>query len=227
MGAADRDGHRRAHNSAIGCNFGASAAKERVAQTGAYTTLHATATAVTPARVCEGTVPFSRPRQETDWANRPVCRFAERLAGRRSAVKSALMDHSTLAGVGNIYADETLFLAGVAPNRPAAELDEKELRTLHRATRRVLQTAIRNRADGARLPRTYLLRQRGQDGPCPKCGHKSEDDPHWRTPHVFLSAMQAVARPSQPPRLPPEGISASGSLLGDRLSNRHDIVSQR
>ncbi len=101
-----------------------------------------------------------------------VRRFAERIEGRRSAVKSALMNQSILAGVGNIYADEILFQAGIAPDRRAAELDDKALRTLHRAMRRVLQTAIRNRAEVSRLPKTYLLRRRDQDGPCPKCGHK-------------------------------------------------------
>lgn len=98
--------------------------------------------------------------------------FAERLAGRRSAVKAALMDQSILAGVGNIYADEILFQAGIAPGRRVAELDDKALRTLYRAMRRVLQTAIRNRAEVSRFPRTYLLRQRDQDGRCPKCGQK-------------------------------------------------------
>lgn len=98
--------------------------------------------------------------------------LAERIAGRRSATKSAIMDQSIIAGVGNIYADEILFQAGIAPDRCAAELDEKDLRTLHRAMRRVLQTAIRNRTEVARFPKTYLLRRRDQDGSCPKCSHK-------------------------------------------------------
>lgn len=99
-------------------------------------------------------------------------RFAERFAGRRSAVKSAIMDQSIVAGVGNIYADEILFQAGISPHRRLTDLHEKALHTLYRVMRRVLQTAIRNRAEVSRLPRTYLLRQRDQDGPCPKCGRE-------------------------------------------------------
>lgn len=96
--------------------------------------------------------------------------LAERFAGRRSAIKSAMMDQSTVAGVGNVYADEILFQAGIAPDRRVSDLDDQAWRTVARAMRRVLQTAIRNRADLSRLPPTYLLRRREQDGQCPKCG---------------------------------------------------------
>src|SRR3989440_2537309 len=58
--------------------------------------------------------------------------LAGRLAGRRASVKAALLDQRTVAGLGNIYADEALWRARVHPLRPAGELDADEVRTVHR-----------------------------------------------------------------------------------------------
>jgi len=101
--------------------------------------------------------------------------FSDRLAGRRGAIKSALMNQAILAGVGNVYADEILFQAGIAPGRRLDQLDDKELRNLHRTMRRVLATSIRNNAEVSRLPRTYLLPHRDSDGRCPRCGRELEE----------------------------------------------------
>src|SRR5919106_1328640 len=51
-----------------------------------------------------------------------------RLAGRRAPVKAALLDQRSLAGMGNIYADEALWRARVHPLRPAGSLDADEMR---------------------------------------------------------------------------------------------------
>jgi formamidopyrimidine-DNA glycosylase len=69
-------------------------------------------------------------------------RLASAFSSRAIAVKSALLDQSILAGVGNIYADEALFLAHIRPTRAARELGEKECRELVKALRRVLSAAI-------------------------------------------------------------------------------------
>ncbi|HSC89439.1 MAG TPA: bifunctional DNA-formamidopyrimidine glycosylase/DNA-(apurinic or apyrimidinic site) lyase [Polyangiaceae bacterium] len=63
-------------------------------------------------------------------------------AGRRVAVKSALLDQSVLAGVGNIYADEALFAARVAPTRAASSLSPGELRKLAREVRAILERSV-------------------------------------------------------------------------------------
>jgi formamidopyrimidine-DNA glycosylase len=63
--------------------------------------------------------------------------------GRKTPIKSALLNQKLLSGVGNIYADEALFRAGVRPRRRAASLTRDELRRLHGALRRVLKEAIR------------------------------------------------------------------------------------
>ncbi|MFW6168973.1 MAG: zinc finger domain-containing protein, partial [Planctomycetota bacterium] len=96
--------------------------------------------------------------------------FCERVAGRRGAIKSILMNQEIVAGLGNVYADEVLFQAGIAPARRVDEFDDKTLRKLYQTMRRVLNTAVRNNAEVSRLPRTYLLRQRAPDGHCPRCG---------------------------------------------------------
>ena len=68
--------------------------------------------------------------------------LGERLAGRRVALKTALLDQRILAGVGNIYADEALYRARIDPLRPAGGLDGGELRRLHRALRHVLRASL-------------------------------------------------------------------------------------
>lgn len=61
---------------------------------------------------------------------------------RQAPIKSVLLDQSVLAGVGNIYADEACFLAGVRPTRAAARLSRPECDRLARALRRVLARSI-------------------------------------------------------------------------------------
>ena len=69
--------------------------------------------------------------------------FAALFRGRRLAIKAALLNQTLLAGVGNIYADESLFRAGVRPRRMAGRLKRAELERLRLALREVLQQAIR------------------------------------------------------------------------------------
>ena len=56
--------------------------------------------------------------------------LARRLAGRRAPVKAAILDQKTVAGLGNIYADEALWHAGIHPLRPAGELTPDEVAAL-------------------------------------------------------------------------------------------------
>jgi formamidopyrimidine-DNA glycosylase len=68
--------------------------------------------------------------------------FVELFRGRKTPIKSALLNQKLLAGVGNIYADESLFRAGIRPRRQAARLNRAELEKLHRALQQVLAEAI-------------------------------------------------------------------------------------
>src|SRR5881397_4016402 len=106
--------------------------------------------------------------------------LAERLAGRRAPVKAALLDQRTVAGVGNIYADEALWRARIHPLTPAELLEPAEVKALHRAVRQALQAGIRRQ--GSTL-RDYRLPDGGEGGaqhefkvygrggePCERCG---------------------------------------------------------
>lgn len=71
-----------------------------------------------------------------------VAYLREALGQTRRAIKSVLLDQRKLAGLGNIYADESLFRAGIAPLRPANTLKSAELRRLHRVIPELLAEAI-------------------------------------------------------------------------------------
>jgi len=73
----------------------------------------------------------------------PFPQFASLFRGRKTPIKSALLNQKLLSGVGNIYADEALFRAGVRPRRRAASLTTSDLKRLHAALKKVLREAIR------------------------------------------------------------------------------------
>jgi formamidopyrimidine-DNA glycosylase len=106
--------------------------------------------------------------------------LAERLAGRRAPVKAVLLDQRTVAGVGNIYADEALWRASVHPLTPAAELTPDEVTAVHRAVRAALNTGIRRQGstlrdyqlpDGSSGTAQDRFKVYGRAGsPCSRCG---------------------------------------------------------
>jgi formamidopyrimidine-DNA glycosylase len=69
-------------------------------------------------------------------------RFVSLFKGRKTPIKSALLNQKLLSGVGNIYADESLFRAGIRPRRRAASLTKEDLRRLYLAVQEVLKEAI-------------------------------------------------------------------------------------
>ena len=69
-------------------------------------------------------------------------RFVELFRGRKTPIKSALLNQKLLRGVGNIYADESLFRAGLRPRRRALSITHEQLRKLHLAIQEVLKEAI-------------------------------------------------------------------------------------
>ncbi len=68
--------------------------------------------------------------------------LAERLEGRSAPIKPLLLEQDLVAGIGNIYADEALFVSGINPMRRANSLSFGEIGSLHRAIRTVLAEAI-------------------------------------------------------------------------------------
>ena len=69
--------------------------------------------------------------------------FAALFRGRRLPIKAALLNQSLLAGVGNIYADESLFQAGIRPRRRANRVTRPEIERLRQSLREILTHAIR------------------------------------------------------------------------------------
>jgi formamidopyrimidine-DNA glycosylase len=68
--------------------------------------------------------------------------LAKRLSKRKAPIKALLFDQNFIAGIGNMYADEALFSAGIHPLRPGGSLSREEIARLHRAIREVLEAAI-------------------------------------------------------------------------------------
>lgn len=71
--------------------------------------------------------------------------FKKVLENKNKPIKVALMDQDKIAGIGNIYASEICFEAGIKPQRKANSLSDKELLMLHKASIKVLKIAIKNR----------------------------------------------------------------------------------
>ncbi|MBO0880086.1 MAG: hypothetical protein J2P17_06955 [Mycobacterium sp.] len=103
------------------------------------------------------------------------------LARHRSApIKAALLDQATIAGIGNIYADECLHTAGIDPRQATASLTGAQIRRLHKAIRTVLCKAFEHGGTSfaayvneARHRDTFLAHARlfGRQGqPCIVCG---------------------------------------------------------
>jgi formamidopyrimidine-DNA glycosylase len=105
--------------------------------------------------------------------------LGKRLEGRRTPLKSALLDQRTIAGLGNIYVDEALWHSSLHPLRPAGSLGENELARLHRAIRKVLRTGIERQGstlrdyalpDGGYGSMQDEFRAYGRGGePCERC----------------------------------------------------------
>jgi formamidopyrimidine-DNA glycosylase len=109
-----------------------------------------------------------------------VERFISTLRGSRAAVKKVLMDQRRIVGVGNIYANEALFSAGIDPSKPASRVTDEGWRRLYHHTRRILQAAIdaegttfRDYRTGTGQPGNFqleLLVYERAGEPCRQCG---------------------------------------------------------
>jgi formamidopyrimidine-DNA glycosylase len=100
--------------------------------------------------------------------------FALRLAGYRRQLKPLLLDQSFIAGIGNIYADESLYRAGLHPLTNSADLLPDGMRRLHAAIRSVLVEAVEAggaNIDGVFKAGSFVVNVYGREGaPCRICG---------------------------------------------------------
>ncbi len=107
--------------------------------------------------------------------------FIKRLERRNGQVKGVLLNQSFIAGIGNIYANEILWTAGIHPERRVDSLRSWEKERLYHAVREVLSTAVKLRGtslrdyvdgDGNRGEYQHHRRVHRREGePCPLCGH--------------------------------------------------------
>jgi len=104
--------------------------------------------------------------------------LAQSLEGRNAPIKALLLEQSIAAGVGNLYADESLFLSGIHPLRPASELGIQDIARLQQGIVDALTAAVAI-YDQARMeawpdpPRalTCWTIPRKEGEPCPRCGN--------------------------------------------------------
>lgn len=106
----------------------------------------------------------------------------EKLASKsRLAIKVLLMDQKRIGGIGNIYANDSLFDAGIDPRRPANSLSSAELKKLYKSIIKVLETGFKYRGS-SELNYVNVLGEKGEyqkhalvygkkNKPCIKCGN--------------------------------------------------------
>lgn len=102
---------------------------------------------------------------------------------QNSCIKATILDQTIICGLGNIYADESLFAAGIHPERKSGSVTKKEAGLLLESAKKVMEDSINSggstmatyvRADGTRGDYLEKFAQvfRRENQPCPKCGHK-------------------------------------------------------
>ena len=116
----------------------------------------------------------------------------------KRTIKSLLLDQHKIAGIGNIYADETLWMSKIHPERLASTLSEKELKALYNAIRKILPAAIKaegtdfgdNVVTGNFHPKIY-----GKAGlPCPRCKTPIEKITVGQRGTHFCPNCQAISK---------------------------------
>ena len=109
-------------------------------------------------------------------------RFTEAIGGRRQQLKQFLMRQDVIAGIGNIYANEILWEAGLHPLKSTADLSPEEIQRLYKAIRKILKEGVQLRGcsieeflDLYGRPGRYEERLKAyqrEGEPCPRCGTK-------------------------------------------------------
>lgn len=79
--------------------------------------------------------------------------FVQRFSERRKSIKACLLDQTIIAGCGNIYADESLWLSSIHPQVPACKLKQRQLKDLHENVQQVLNFSIKK---GGSSSRNYI-----------------------------------------------------------------------
>jgi formamidopyrimidine-DNA glycosylase len=119
--------------------------------------------------------------------------FRDIVAKRRGAAKSLLMSQEIIAGVGNLYADETLFQTGIHPRRAVDTLEDDEVKAIYTTMRRILREVVDRQQRSAPYPRRYLIERREEGARCPVCGGEIRRTVVFGRTTYFCSVHQNVA----------------------------------
>lgn len=130
--------------------------------------------------------------------------LAGRLAARKAPLKAAILDQRTVAGLGNIYADEALWHAQLNPLRPAGDLSAEEVARLREGIRKALKLGIsRQGADlgdgayaGGSMQDEFRAYGRGGE-PCSRCGTPIVKTRAGGRGTWYCPTCQAASRPSR------------------------------
>jgi formamidopyrimidine-DNA glycosylase len=144
---------------------------------------------------------------EADFTSELLWRLTRR--HRRVSIKSLLMDQRKIAGVGNIYASEALFFAGVRPSRRSGNVTREEAGRIVRAVREVLDRAIASRgsslldyrdADGnlGEFQRSLSVYERDGEA-CRRLRHGRQAQRDDRTQQLLLSTLPALSEDRRRP----------------------------
>jgi formamidopyrimidine-DNA glycosylase len=96
--------------------------------------------------------------------------FRRILHGRRGTVKALLMTQEIIAGMGNLYVDETLYRTSIHPRRAVDALSDAEVKAVFAGIRGVLKEAIAFKSRGGDYPGRWLTQHREEGDRCPRCG---------------------------------------------------------
>jgi formamidopyrimidine-DNA glycosylase len=112
-------------------------------------------------------------------------------------IKQVLMDQRRIAGVGNMYSDEALFMARTHPQARAADLDSKTLRKIYDCVKKVLKEMVEARVHGEwNFPKGYLAHLRETGGRCPRCGTLVKTLAHGGRKAHYCPRCQRLPKPS-------------------------------
>ena len=131
--------------------------------------------------------------------------FLRTIAARRTGIKRALLDQSLVSGIGNIYADESLWAARIHFDQPTATLSRARARVLLAEVRRVLGKALGEggtsfdaqyvNVNGASGHFSHSLNAYGQQGePCPRCGRPIVRESFMNRNSHFCAFCQRIRR---------------------------------
>ena len=163
--------------------------------------------------------------------------LAGRVAGRRAPIKAALLDQRTVAGIGNIYADEALWRASVHPLSPARELKPQQIEALHRGVVEALEAGVARQGATLRDYRQpsgdeggmqHEFKVYGRAGePCERCGTPVDKIRVAGPRHVVLPSLPAAplgreqrVEPSVAVEPPELGVPADRASVDEDLGHR-------